>query len=60
MCIDPLEPEAVAKARDAVSRGVGAFKIIFDSFYGYEDPCMELLHETTKKKKPIMFHSGIL
>lgn len=58
--INPLEPEAIAKARDAVSRGVVAFKIICDSFYVYDDPCMELMHECAKLDKPVMFHSGIL
>lgn len=58
--IHPFETDAIAKAHDAVSRGVVAFKMICDDYYVYDDTCMELLHEIAKMGKPVMFHSGIL
>ncbi len=58
--IHPYEKDAIAKARDAVSRGVCAFKIICDCFYVYEEASINLLREIAKMNKPVIFHSGIL
>lgn len=58
--IHPLEKDAIAKAKDAVSRGVMGFKITCDCFYVYEEKSMALLREIAKMGKPVMFHSGIL
>ena len=58
--IHPFEENAISKARDAVSRGVVAFKMICEDYYVYDDTCMELLHEIARLEKPVMFHSGIL
>lgn len=58
--IHPFEKDAIAKAKDAVSRGVMGFKITCDCFYVYEEKSMALLSEIAKMGKPVMFHSGIL
>ncbi len=58
--IHPMEPDAAAKAKDAVVRGVTAFKIICDCFYVSDEPCMELLSVIAGLGKPVIFHAGIL
>lgn len=58
--IHPDEDGAAEKARDAVSRGVMGFKVTCDSFYPYEDKCLELMTAIAETGKPVMFHSGIL
>lgn len=58
--IHPLEKDAIAKARDAVDRGVRAFKMMCDCYYVYEKPAMDLLEVIAEMDKPVLFHSGIL
>lgn len=58
--IHPYEKDAVAKAKDAVSRGIRGFKMTCDCYYVYEDKCMELLRVIADLDKPVIFHSGIL
>ncbi len=58
--IHPYEKDAIAKAKDAVERGVRGFKMACDSYYVYEDKPMELLSVIAKLDKPVLFHSGIL
>lgn len=58
--IHPYEENILEKVHIAVSRGICAFKIICNSFYVYEEPCMNVLREIAKLDKPVFFHSGIL
>lgn len=57
--IHPLEKDAIAKMRDAVDRGVRAFKMICDCYYPAGTEAMPLLEEAVNLNKPVIFHSGI-
>lgn len=58
--IHPYEKDAIAKARDAVDRGVRGFKMTCDCYYVYDEKCMDLLRAIAEMDKPVLFHSGIL
>lgn len=58
--IHPYEENILEKVRIAAERGICAFKIICNSFYVYEEPCMNVLREIASLDKPVFFHSGIL
>ncbi len=57
--IHPLEKDPIAKMRDAVDRGVSAFKMICDCYYPAGPEAMPLLEEMVRLNKPVIFHSGI-
>lgn len=58
--IHPYEENVLEKVHIAAERGICAFKIICNSFYVYEEPCMNVLREIASLDKPVFFHSGIL
>mgnify|MGYP003307460662 CR=1 FL=1 len=58
--IHPREENAIEKVKDAVDKGISAFKMICDNYYVYDDISMKLIEAIAKTGKPLMFHSGIL
>lgn len=58
--IHPREDNLRAKIKDAVNRGVAAFKMICDDYYVYDAISMNAINWIAETGKPILFHSGIL
>lgn len=58
--IDPLEPDAAAQIRLAVSAGVAAFKVICDRYHPGDPRALAVYAAIAATGRPILFHSGIL
>jgi predicted TIM-barrel fold metal-dependent hydrolase len=58
--IGPHEDGAIEYAKEAIERGIAAFKIICGDHYVYDDETMALLHVIAKGGKSVCFHTGIL
>lgn len=58
--IDPMEEDAFKQVDMAVEAGIAGFKVICNHFYPCDERPMEVWRHIAGKKKPILFHSGIL
>jgi len=58
--IDPLEKNALKQVDVACKSGINAFKIICNRFYPSDPRAMKIYSAIAARKKPILFHSGIL
>lgn len=58
--IDPMEKEAMKQMEVAVKRGAAGFKIICNNFFPSHPQALKVMEEIAHRKKPILFHSGIL
>lgn len=58
--IDPLDENVLLQIEEACKSHIMGFKIICDRFYPSHPTCIKVLHYIAKKKKPVIFHSGIL
>jgi hypothetical protein len=58
--IDPLETDALKQVDLAIRRGAHGFKIICNKFFPGSLKVLKLVREIAERKKPILFHSGIL
>ncbi len=58
--IDPLEDTVKKQIEIACDAGVKGFKIICDRFYPDDYRAMATFRQIADRKKPILFHSGIL
>lgn len=58
--IDPMEEDAYEQVDMAVEAGVAGFKVICCNHYPQDDKAMKVWDYIAKKKKPVLFHSGIL
>ena len=58
--IDPLEDGVLEQVDMAVVAGVSGFKVICSHHYPQDDRAMKVWEYIAARKKPILFHSGIL
>ena len=58
--IDPMEEDAREQVETAEEYGVKGYKIICNYFYPGDSRALEILQYIADKKKPVIFHSGIL
>jgi predicted TIM-barrel fold metal-dependent hydrolase len=58
--IDPTENDAIKQIDMAIKAGAMGFKIICNKFYIREKRVLAVVKVIAQKKKPILFHSGIL
>jgi predicted TIM-barrel fold metal-dependent hydrolase len=58
--IHPDEENTAEKIKIAAERGILGYKIICNSFYIYEERCLQLLQLIASLNKPVIFHTGIL
>jgi len=58
--IDPTESDAAAQVNRCIAAGVKGFKVICDHFYPGDERAVRTFKHIAAKKKPVLFHSGIL
>lgn len=58
--IDPMEKDALKQIEIAAKRGAIGFKIICNNFFPRHPEALKIISEIAERKKPILFHSGIL
>lgn len=60
MWIHPYEENIIDKVKEAVKRGIVAFKMICTNYYVSDERSMALLREIASLGVPVIFHTGIL
>lgn len=58
--IHPDEDDIKGLISEAAERNIGAFKVICNNFYVYEDKSLRMLEHIAGTGKSVLFHSGIL
>lgn len=58
--IDPMAKDAMKQVDAAVKAGVKGFKVICAGYFPYDKRPMSVWRHIAARKKPILFHSGIL
>jgi predicted TIM-barrel fold metal-dependent hydrolase len=58
--VDPTEADAERQVEAAIELGAAGFKVICNHFYPGDERALALFRIIAGKRKPILFHSGIL
>lgn len=58
--IEPRDPDALYQVDEAVKMGIRGFKVICNEYFPCDRRPMEVWTHIARRKKPILFHSGIL
>ncbi len=58
--LDPTEDDALAQVDAACEAGIAGFKIICTHFYPSDPRCLPIYRRIAERRKPVLFHSGIL